>query len=574
MRMRDLIKRKTLMYSFARGKNRISRSFLCLALCISLILTLFTGCGKTIASPAKVTATVSGGNITVTWTAVEAADSYRVLKKSSSDAEYKFLDDTNSCSYTDDHVVPGTTYFYKVCAISDGKLSEGKESAGIDIPDSPIIMSVKMLSKMDIEIQWNEMSAEAYRLYGAFGEQDWELVTETKDCQYLVHNDGKYTRFCISAVMEKDGIQTETAKSEAATLVGECKINSVTRLDKDTAAILFESETNTQDYVVYRSSSANGEYVPIGRSYENVYYDTTLNGGTGCYYRIQPVADIVEGCLSEPVILGTNARPVSGFLTFMYHEFVTQEDLDSGVAFDEYAIWKDEFENDLIWLRDNGYTTITTAQLTAWLKGTGTLPSKPVMLTIDDGKYGVYKNAWPLLQKYQMTAVLSVIGEEIDKATQDPGNRTNDVAPYCTWDEIGEMSDSGAIEIVSHTYTKHRYDYEGHQGANIAENESEDTFFQSANKDYRMMDTKLKKITGSGTVAMAYPYSKRSAASDRVWMRCGYSVLLAGDDRNVRTSSYNLFVQEAGINYYSSLIRRIARMTGKPIRQYIQEESS
>ena len=161
-------------------------------------------------------------------------------------------------------------------------------------------------------------------------------------------------------------------------------------------------------------------------------------------------------------------------------------------------------------IRDSGYTTITAKQLAAYLRGEEELPKKPVILTIDDGKYGVYKYMYPLLKEYHMTAVLAVIGEEIDSASENLEERAKDPAPFCTWDEIKEMSLSGTVEIVSHSYEKHRYNYNGHRGANIGQSEEEEVFFQAAKMDFQKMDTKLKEITGKGAVAFSYPYSYRS----------------------------------------------------------------
>jgi peptidoglycan/xylan/chitin deacetylase (PgdA/CDA1 family) len=61
----------------------------------------------------------------------------------------------------------------------------------------------------------------------------------------------------------------------------------------------------------------------------------------------------------------------------MYHRF--------GDPADRYQMpyWK--FEQQLDWLRANGYTTITLTQLYDYIAGIGDLPAKPVVLTIDDG---------------------------------------------------------------------------------------------------------------------------------------------------------------------------------------------
>ena len=95
----------------------------------------------------------------------------------------------------------------------------------------------------------------------------------------------------------------------------------------------------------------------------------------------------------------------------MYHNFVTEADVKSGVEFDEYSVNPQDFEQDLIWLRDNGYTTITSDDLLRHLEGKKSLPHKAVIISIDDGSWGVYTNAYPLLKKYNIINNLYIFNE-------------------------------------------------------------------------------------------------------------------------------------------------------------------
>ena len=52
--------------------------------------------------------------------------------------------------------------------------------------------------------------------------------------------------------------------------------------------------------------------------------------------------------------------------------------------------------------------------------GKGTLPEKPVLLSFDDGYYNNYKYVFPLLQKYGMKIVMSVIAGATDEFTRRP----------------------------------------------------------------------------------------------------------------------------------------------------------
>ena len=289
-----------------------------------------------------------------------------------------------------------------------------------------------------------------------------------------------------------------------------------------------------------------------------------------CYdYKVLVLGTDDEMAESEIASENNNPKTVFGVPVLMYHEFVTQEDLDSGIAFDEYAIYYHEFEHDLQWLQQNGYTTITVRELAQYLNGQGEMPEKPVILTIDDGKLGVYKNAFPLLQKYNMKAVLAVIGIEIHTASEAPELRSESPAPYCTWAELAEMSASGHVEIASHSYGLHVYQHDGRIGADCGEPDTMADFQMDAYKDFRTLQDCLKNYDIPSAVTFAYPYSVRSIPADEVWLQCGYQMLLGGNMESVRASRTNYFIQEAGLNAHSSVLRRIARMHGTPIEDYI-----
>ena len=241
----------------------------------------------------------------------------------------------------------------------------------------------------------------------------------------------------------------------------------------------------------------------------------------------------------------------------------------TGVAFDEYAVYASEFEGDLQWLQKNGYTTITTAQLVEYLSGKGSMPEKPVILTIDDGKYGVYKRAWPLLKQYKMKATLSLIGYEIDDASNAPEARIKSDAPYCTWTEIAEMQESGEIELISHTDKLHYYRHDGRVGANTKAGDTLATFLPIAQKDFSDITRSFRSYLHTTPVAMAYPYSDRSELADEAWLKSGYKLLYGGNYEDIRIDRSNFFIQEAGLNKKSAVLRRVARMTGKEFTHFI-----
>lgn len=99
-----------------------------------------------------------------------------------------------------------------------------------------------------------------------------------------------------------------------------------------------------------------------------------------------------------------------------------------------------EFEEQMAWLEENGYRTITAAELADALEGKGTLPKKPVLITFDDGYVDNYECAFPILKRHGMKAIIFLISDYVG------GYYPN----YLTWEQVHEMQ-AGGVEFGSHT---------------------------------------------------------------------------------------------------------------------------
>lgn len=100
----------------------------------------------------------------------------------------------------------------------------------------------------------------------------------------------------------------------------------------------------------------------------------------------------------------------------------------------------ERFEEHLRYLVEQGYQSITLADLVMALQTGRALPPKPIIITLDDGYRDAYTSAYPLLVKYHMKATVFIITGLIDDNNPD----------YLTWTQVAEMS-SHDIDIESHT---------------------------------------------------------------------------------------------------------------------------
>lgn len=90
-----------------------------------------------------------------------------------------------------------------------------------------------------------------------------------------------------------------------------------------------------------------------------------------------------------------------------------------------------------------------------------------VCISFDDAYFDFYHYIFPLLQELKIRALLAVPTKYIIDSTSIPHqtrlevpyykamteNTYSEKAPFCTWQELKEMSSSGLVELASHTHS-------------------------------------------------------------------------------------------------------------------------
>ncbi|MBP0972640.1 MAG: polysaccharide deacetylase family protein [Oscillospiraceae bacterium] len=179
----------------------------------------------------------------------------------------------------------------------------------------------------------------------------------------------------------------------------------------------------------------------------------------------------------------------------MYHSIT-----DHGKG--DYQLSPAQFEDDLRYLKSHGYETVSVAELVAYTEGNGTLPAQPVMLTFDDGFYNNLSTALPLLERYDMCAVVSVVGRYTEELA--PADPHVDRYSYLTWEDVSALLASGRVEIGSHTYDLHRNDERA--GCSIRVGEDADAYAQMLCGDLTQLQALCSEKTGCTPTVFAYPY--------------------------------------------------------------------
>ncbi len=117
-----------------------------------------------------------------------------------------------------------------------------------------------------------------------------------------------------------------------------------------------------------------------------------------------------------------------------YHSVMRQADDINGC----YSISETVFEQQLAFLKQEGYNVITLSDALAGLDGKKNLPERPLVITFDDGYKDNFYIAMPLLHRYGFPAVIFATTDFIG---QDG---------FLSWEDIKIAKDKG-FEFGSHT---------------------------------------------------------------------------------------------------------------------------
>lgn len=201
----------------------------------------------------------------------------------------------------------------------------------------------------------------------------------------------------------------------------------------------------------------------------------------------------------------------------MYHSVCNRNDIKS-----EYILPVQTFREDMQYLKENGYTSIFASELINYVYNEGNLPAKPVMITFDDGYLNNLTNVLPVLEEYNMKAVISVVGLFTEKFSST--NDRNELYSHLTWEDIIALKNSGLVEIGNHTYDMHNLS--PRKGCLRLKNETKDAYINVLKEDVGRLQTLLGEKVGLTPTVFAYPYGAISEDSVDVLHDLGFKTLL------------------------------------------------
>jgi peptidoglycan/xylan/chitin deacetylase (PgdA/CDA1 family) len=158
------------------------------------------------------------------------------------------------------------------------------------------------------------------------------------------------------------------------------------------------------------------------------------------------------------------------------------------------TVTPDDFRGEMDWLSVNGYHPVDFNDLRAYFGGLASLPSKPLVITLDDGYSDLYTTAYPILKSFRFKAVAYIVTSFVGQSR------------YVTSEQIVEMDQNG-IQIASHTI-----DHANIGGASLG------------SATYQLTTSKawLQHLIGHSVVDFAYPSGKFSSSAVYALQATGY----------------------------------------------------
>lgn len=203
----------------------------------------------------------------------------------------------------------------------------------------------------------------------------------------------------------------------------------------------------------------------------------------------------------------------------MYHSILKDPSRSN-----KYTVTPTVLEEDLKYIKDKGYTTVTITDLISYVYDNKPLPKNPIVLTFDDGHYNNYGYLFPLLEKYDMKAVISIVGSYTDKFTETDEANLN--YSYLRWKDIKELMDTGRIEFQNHTYNLHSNTGK-RIGTKKIKGETDEHYKNVLEEDILKLQQEFKENTNYIPQCFTYPFGGISNASLDIIKELGFKASLS-----------------------------------------------
>jgi peptidoglycan/xylan/chitin deacetylase (PgdA/CDA1 family) len=132
----------------------------------------------------------------------------------------------------------------------------------------------------------------------------------------------------------------------------------------------------------------------------------------------------------------------------MYHDVSS----DTPAAFRKYIVTPKVFARQMRWLADADYTPIDLSTLIAHRTAGVALPSRPVVITFDDGFRDAVRYAGAIVREHRFRAVMFAVAGLVGRPSEWLLRERGLERPLADWAELRDLADAG-FEIGAHSLT-------------------------------------------------------------------------------------------------------------------------
>lgn len=195
-----------------------------------------------------------------------------------------------------------------------------------------------------------------------------------------------------------------------------------------------------------------------------------------------------------------------------YHKIKPYDPEDEATILEMYDT---TFEEEMNYLKEAGFFTLTPDEFYQWYKGEIEVPKKSVLITFDDGFYGLYYYAYPIIKKNGQAATAFIIGHLIEETTPE-------------WDPEAEVDHRIGEDVINETREEYpRWSCESHSfnmHKKINGKHPVDVFTKE-----EMVDD-IKANEKYGFTYLAYPWGDYNTDMQDALRENGYKMAFAYDD--------------------------------------------
>jgi peptidoglycan/xylan/chitin deacetylase (PgdA/CDA1 family) len=194
----------------------------------------------------------------------------------------------------------------------------------------------------------------------------------------------------------------------------------------------------------------------------------------------------------------------------LYHRF-------GSVASDLTTIRTSTFAEQLSWLQNHHIRVLPLSEVVDDLKGRS-LPAElhAVALAADDGHRPVYTDMYPLVRQYHVHVTLFIYPSAISNASY-----------ALTWAQLGEMLNSGLIDVQSHTFWHPNFIIEKRRLR-------PDDYLSFVRSQLVTSKSRLDARLGIKVDLLAWPFGIHDSDLEREARKAGYTAAFGLERRPVR----------------------------------------